>query len=83
MFLQFLATTTTPICTLFNTSLWFLLAINSNLGSKLKKLQKDLALLGLWVMDASLFDLAKVISLNQCWVVLDFHEELPIQVLKN
>jgi hypothetical protein len=49
----------------------------------LKKLQKELALLGLWVMDASLFDLAKVISLNQCWVVLDFHEELPIQVLKN
>jgi hypothetical protein len=33
-------------------------------------------------MDASLFDLAKVRSLNPCWVVLDFHEELPIQVLK-
>jgi hypothetical protein len=34
-------------------------------------------------MDASLFDLAKVITSNQCWVVLDFHEELPIQVQKN
>jgi hypothetical protein len=49
----------------------------------LKKLQKELALLGLWVLDASVFDRAKVISLNQCSVVLDFHEELPIQVLKN
>jgi len=49
----------------------------------LKKLQKELASLGLWMMDGSLFDLAKVITLNQCCVVLDFQEELPIQVIKN
>jgi hypothetical protein len=32
MLLQFSSTATTPICTLFNTSLWVLLAIKSNLG---------------------------------------------------
>jgi hypothetical protein len=46
MLLQFSSTATTPTCTLLNTSLWVLLAINSKLGLlKFEKTSKGAGLI--------------------------------------